>query len=114
MDLDCVLANLSSLSIFYLIFIHHSFTSHCLSSFPLSYITSTHTCFFSFFFFFSLFLFSFYFLFFFFLMIRRPPRSPLFPYTTLFRSYTLADTVDVTLRKMRRDKVPLPFLETKK
>src|SRR2546427_2039802 len=25
-------------------------------------------------------------LFFFFLMIRRPPRSPLFPYTTLFRS----------------------------
>src|SRR5437762_7007457 len=32
----------------------------------------------------SLFLF---FLFFFFLMIRRPPRSTLFPYTTLFRSY---------------------------
>src|SRR2546430_17557939 len=30
--------------------------------------------------------FSFYFLFFFFLMIRRPPRSTLFPYTTLFRS----------------------------
>src|SRR5258707_6562951 len=28
-------------------------------------------------------------LFFFFLMIRRPPRSTLFPYTTLFRSYTL-------------------------
>jgi DNA-binding IscR family transcriptional regulator len=28
--------------------------------------------------------------------------------------YTLADTVDVTLRKMRRDKVPLPFLEAKK
>src|SRR6266478_3142453 len=26
--------------------------------------------------------------FFFFLMIRRPPRSTLFPYTTLFRSYT--------------------------
>src|SRR2546422_6276226 len=26
--------------------------------------------------------------FFFFLMIRRPPRSPLFPYTTLFRSPT--------------------------
>src|SRR5947199_7935421 len=33
--------------------------------------------------FFSLFLF-----FFFFLMIRRPPRSTLFPYTTLFRSVT--------------------------
>src|SRR5690349_23238588 len=28
------------------------------------------------------------FLFFFFLMIRRPPRSTLFPYTTLFRSVT--------------------------
>src|SRR5258708_16915811 len=27
-------------------------------------------------------------LFFFFLMIRRPPRSTLFPYTTLFRSRT--------------------------
>src|SRR5574341_1829110 len=27
---------------------------------------------------------------FFFLMIRRPPRSTLFPYTTLFRSLTLA------------------------
>src|SRR5690242_21329505 len=32
----------------------------------------------------SLFILSFYF---FFLMIRRPPRSTLFPYTTLFRSY---------------------------
>src|SRR5258708_36360543 len=29
------------------------------------------------------------FLFFFFLMIRRPPRSTLFPYTTLFRSNML-------------------------
>src|SRR3989441_11443055 len=29
------------------------------------------------------------FLFFFFLMIRRPPRSTLFPYTTLFRSRIL-------------------------
>src|SRR5688572_33400777 len=28
---------------------------------------------------------------FFFLMIRRPPRSTLFPYTTLFRSVTLHD-----------------------
>src|SRR5690349_24498423 len=28
--------------------------------------------------------------FFFFLMIRRPPRSTLFPYTTLFRSRSLA------------------------
>src|SRR5476649_3027543 len=29
-------------------------------------------------------------LFFFFLMIRRPPRSTLFPYTTLFRSPTIS------------------------
>src|SRR3712207_9246488 len=29
-------------------------------------------------------------LFFFFLMIRRPPRSTLFPYTTLFRSHSVA------------------------
>src|SRR5258708_25242253 len=28
--------------------------------------------------------------FFFFLMIRRPPRSTLFPYTTLFRSCTIS------------------------
>src|SRR3990172_10805549 len=28
---------------------------------------------------------------FFFLMIRRPPRSTLFPYTTLFRSHHVAD-----------------------
>src|SRR5215204_7374331 len=28
-------------------------------------------------------------IFFFFLMIRRPPRSTLFPYTTLFRSHRL-------------------------
>src|SRR2546425_6398080 len=30
---------------------------------------------------------------FFFLMIRRPPRSTLFPYTTLFRSECVADPV---------------------
>src|SRR3712207_9370298 len=30
---------------------------------------------------------------FFFLMIRRPPRSTLFPYTTLFRSFTEAPRV---------------------
>src|SRR5438552_7630637 len=33
------------------------------------------------------------FLFFFFLMIRRPPRSTLFPYTTLFRSMLHAKEV---------------------
>src|SRR5206468_10600217 len=38
-------------------------------------------CFFRFFFFF----------FFFFLMIRRPPRSTLFPYTTLFRSRRVSE-----------------------
>src|SRR5712664_4359110 len=37
----------------------------------------------------NLFYFLSYFLFFFFLMIRRPPRSTLFPYTTLSRSGTL-------------------------
>src|SRR5688572_32094251 len=32
-------------------------------------------------------------IFFFFLMIRRPPRSTLFPYTTLFRSRHIKDTI---------------------
>src|SRR5438477_12031583 len=32
-------------------------------------------------------------LFFFFLMIRRPPRSTLFPYTTLFRSSIPSDPI---------------------
>src|SRR3989454_10514847 len=31
---------------------------------------------------------------FFFLMIRRPPRSTLFPYTTLFRSHRRVEAVD--------------------
>src|SRR3712207_6719514 len=31
---------------------------------------------------------------FFFLMIRRPPRSTLFPYTTLFRSVCAAETLE--------------------
>src|SRR2546428_8567824 len=35
---------------------------------------------------------------FFFLMIRRPPRSTLFPYTTLFRSVTVED-VAVTVTR---------------
>src|SRR5258708_14298672 len=35
---------------------------------------------------------------FFFLMIRRPPRSTLFPYTTLFRSCALPITVLATLK----------------
>src|SRR5256885_17009962 len=36
-------------------------------------------------------------LFFFFLMIRRPPRSTLFPYTTLFRSAFLDRSIIVNL-----------------
>src|SRR2546427_9880671 len=41
-------------------------------------------------------------LFFFFLMIRRPPRSTLFPYTTLFRSHatsTMADRIETSAVK---------------
>src|SRR5438034_6904206 len=40
-------------------------------------------------------------LFFFFLMIRRPPRSTLFPYTTLFRSIELG--WDLELLLLRQD-----------
>src|SRR5437660_12925489 len=49
----------------------------------------------------SLFLLSFFLRFFsfFFLMIRRPPRSTLFPYTTLFRSHAGCDV----RRRVRRD-----------
>src|SRR5256885_13548887 len=35
---------------------------------------------------------------FFFLMIRRPPRSTLFPYTTLFRSRWIADVAEMRTR----------------
>ena len=38
------------------------------------------------------------FLFFFFLMIRRPPRSTLFPYTTLFRSYCILQVCSQVIR----------------
>src|SRR2546429_8563360 len=43
--------------------------------------------------------------FFFFLMIRRPPRSTLFPYTTLFRSRSQQDVGDRRTgdRVVRRD-----------
>src|SRR5256885_2654817 len=36
-------------------------------------------------------------------MIRRPPRSTLFPYTTLFRSKRLFDVID----SLRRDPTPV-------
>src|SRR5205809_7598762 len=40
--------------------------------------------------------------FFFFLMIRRPPRSTLFPYTTLFRSPSRSGEPSWTLRTQGR------------
>src|SRR2546430_16881520 len=48
--------------------------------------------------------------FFFFLMIRRPPRSTLFPYTTLFRSHRgpVAETPDV-IRKVAASTQPGPI-----
>src|SRR3712207_6897236 len=39
---------------------------------------------------------------FFFLMIRRPPRSTLFPYTTLFRSGALQEDVEARRAQHRR------------
>src|SRR5205809_8019269 len=45
-------------------------------------------------------------LFFFFLMIRRPPRSPLFPYTTLFRSVRFLRSA--TRAMARRHNRPAP------
>src|SRR2546430_15259363 len=42
--------------------------------------------------------------FFFFLMIRRPPRSTLFPYTTLFRSSQLADEYGIAYVRRVRDR----------
>src|SRR3712207_7416360 len=39
-------------------------------------------------------MYSMWFVCFFFLMIRRPPRSTLFPYTTLFRSVAVGDRQD--------------------
>src|SRR5688572_33084369 len=42
------------------------------------------------------------FFFFFFLMIRRPPRSTLFPYTTLFRSKGMIATTRITATAVPR------------
>src|SRR5260221_9785545 len=52
--------------------------------------------------------------FFFFLMIRRPPRSTLFPYTTLFRSArinsrTLPRVVSCPARETLTSKTPVRF-----
>src|SRR2546422_6298206 len=38
-------------------------------------------------------------------MIRRPPRSPLFPYTTLFRSRIAGDALE-PVQVHRRDEIP--------
>src|SRR3712207_6881386 len=40
---------------------------------------------------------------FFFLMIRRPPRSTLFPYTTLFRSLLGRDAVELSMEGPQMD-----------
>src|SRR6266404_7566903 len=45
-------------------------------------------------------------IFFFFLMIRRPPRSTLFPYTTLFRSSWRTSVSPPT--RVRSQPVPVP------
>src|SRR5436305_10373749 len=46
------------------------------------------------------------FAFFFFLMLRRPPRSTLFPYTTLFRSRDRADGHAHLIEEIRLDERP--------
>src|SRR2546430_12412820 len=51
-------------------------------------------------------------LFFFFLMIRRPPRSTLFPYTTLFRSHSVGPHASArrTVAPGRPDRLGAPAL----
>src|SRR5438876_4904109 len=49
-------------------------------------------------------------LYFFFLMIRRPPRSTLFPYTTLFRSLSFATTLVLARRRRRVSMAPATCL----
>src|SRR6266853_1315382 len=50
---------------------------------------------------------------FFFLMIRRPPRSTLFPYTTLFRSAPLATAAHFLLDRAGNVGLPAPGVEMK-
>src|SRR2546430_8680483 len=53
---------------------------------------------------------------FFFLMIRRPPRSTLFPYTTLFRSYVIAVgqhlAHEIVRRPRRAQRLPIVRAES--
>src|SRR3712207_8836700 len=65
-------------------------------------------------------------LFFFFLMIRRPPRSTLFPYTTLFRSpgrdrdppalapHRPAEPRGFRVRRHEKDRDRMPYREDRK
>src|SRR6266498_5868805 len=62
---------------------------------------------FSFIFCFFIILFFFLFFFFFFLMIRRPPRSTLFPYTTLFRPEQLVPDVPAARAALHRAVFPV-------
>src|SRR2546430_11616079 len=43
-------------------------------------------------------------------MIRRPPRSTLFPYTTLFRSISEVDAEEEDQQARDREPVPIPHL----
>src|SRR2546430_11888837 len=45
-------------------------------------------------------------------MIRRPPRSTLFPYTTLFRSISARKTRTLTVRSTESLGSPLPGMAT--
>src|SRR2546430_10098994 len=54
-----------------------------------------------------------FFIFFFFLMIRRPPRSTLFPYTTLFRSLVPAVHDPAAVREPREARRGAPRRDRK-
>src|SRR5437764_3329394 len=47
-------------------------------------------------------------------MIRRPPRSTLFPYTTLFRSVTASQSIALAATSMTRTAPPPPPSSTVK
>src|SRR2546427_7212891 len=49
---------------------------------------------------------------FFFLMIRRPPRSTLFPYTTLFRSSPLISLMQDQVAALRRRGIAAAYLSS--
>src|SRR5260221_5456300 len=56
-------------------------------------------------------------MFFFFLMIRRPPRSTLFPYTTLFRSTIALGSFTFTMTALPgtpsiQNAIPIPYYGT--